>query len=132
MSGFNERIKIVIQDSGLTKTCVAEKLNISQAYLSQLCSGVRDPSDRTISDICREFDISEAWLRTGEGEMRLPKSRDEEIADMVARAISGDNALKKAVIRMICSRTEAELVLLEKMLWQIVEALEKNKGQTEV
>lgn len=119
----------------LRKTCLkltqkefSARLGLSENFIWQIEKGDRDPSDRTISDICREFDISETWLRTGEGEMRLPKSRDEEIADMVARAISGGNDLKKAVIRMICSRTEAELVLLEKMLWQIVDDLEKNKG----
>ena len=131
MSEFNERLKRVIEASGHNKSRFAEKLSISQAYLSQLCSGVRSPSDRTIKDICEAFDVSEDWLRTGQGEMRVPRSREEEIAEKVARAITGDNDLQKAVINMICSRTEKELELLERMLWEIVANMEKDNGQPE-
>ena len=68
MSELNERISSVVAMSGNTKTKFAEKINISQPYLSQLCSGAKLPSDRTIADICREFGVSETWLRTGVGE----------------------------------------------------------------
>ena len=67
---MKDRIILVIADSGLTKSRFADRLKITPAFLSQICSGVRMPSDRTISDICREFRVNETWLRTGEGEMR--------------------------------------------------------------
>ena len=70
MSEINERISAVIQASGLTKTAFAERLKVSQQHVSRLAKdGV--PSDRTITDICREFGVSESWLRSGEGEMFL-------------------------------------------------------------
>ena len=37
----------------------------------------RCPSDRTISDICREFNVHEEWLRNGIGEMFLDFTKDE-------------------------------------------------------
>ena len=125
---FNDRLKRVVENSGYNKARFADRLNISQAYLSQLCSGVRSPSDRTIRDICDIFGISETWLRTGEGQMHAARSRQEEIADMVNRALSGSDEFKAAVIRMICTRTEAELKALEKMLWDLVAELEKEKA----
>lgn len=88
--------------------------------------GQRDPSDRTISDICRIFDIQEDWLRHGLEPMRAAKSREEEIAELVGQALSGSNDFKKAVIRMICSRTDDELKALEAALLAVYESIKKE------
>lgn len=76
---INERIAMCIEKSGLTKTAFAERINLSQPHVSKLANGTSAPSDRTIADICREFGISETWLRTGEGAMIVPTDRDAEI-----------------------------------------------------
>lgn len=78
MTTITDRIILVLEDSGLKKVQFAEKLRVSQAYISQLCSGARIPSDRTISDICREFNVRREWLENGEGPMRLPEPDSEQ------------------------------------------------------
>ena len=80
MQEIAERITKVIKDKAKTKTEFAEKLNISQSFVSRLASGEKEPSDRTIADICREFDVNEDWLRTGRGDPYIQLSRDEELA----------------------------------------------------
>lgn len=87
-SQFKDRISIVIQKSGLNKTKFAERLNISQAFLSQMCSGIRTPSDRTIADICREFRINEKWLRTGEGEMEIADTQRDKLQNFFADVLA--------------------------------------------
>lgn len=123
MNEINNRVAEVIKDSKLTKTAFAAKLNISQPTVSQICSGLCGVSDRVISDICRVFNVSETWLRTGEGEMHVPRPREEVIAEMVGSALNGSNDFKKAVIQMICSRTDQELETLEAALRAIYESL---------
>lgn len=125
---MKDRIKLVIADSKLTKTKFAEALNVSPAFVSQMCSGASNPSDRTISDICRIFDIEEDWLRHGLEPMRAAKSREEEIAEMVSSALSGSSDFKKAVIRMICTRTDDELKALEAALQAVYESIKKDQG----
>ena len=90
MPTINDRIVELIEALGLKKSQFAEKLSVSQPYISQLCSGVRTPSDRTISDICREFNIRREWLETGEGPMRLPEPEEdlEIINDLLADTAS--------------------------------------------
>jgi transposase-like protein len=88
----------------------------------------RVPSDRTISDICRIFDIQEDWLRYGLEPMRAAKSREEEIAELVGSALSGSSDFKKAVIRMICSRSDEELKALEAALMAVYEGIKKDQG----
>lgn len=125
MSTIAERIIMVVESTGGNKSEFARVIGVTPAYISKLGKEPdRIPSDRTIKDICDKFAVSEHWLRTGEGEMCVPRSREEEIEDMVSRALSGTNEFKRAVIRMICTRTESELEALEKMLWQIVENME--------
>lgn len=123
MNEINNRVAEVIKDSKLTKTAFAAKLNISQPTVSQICSGLCGVSDRVISDICRVFNVSETWLRTGEGEMHVPRPREEIIAEMVGSALSGSNEFKRAVVQMICSRTDSELETLEAAIRAIFDNL---------
>lgn len=123
MNEINNRVAEVIKDSKLTKTAFAAKLNISQPTVSQICSGLCGVSDRVISDICRVFNVSETWLRTGEGEMHVPRPREEVIAEMVGSALSGSNEFKRAVVQMICSRTDSELETLEAAIRAIFDNL---------
>lgn len=123
---MHTRINILVSNSGLTKTEFAKRLGISQPFLSQLCSGVKIPSDRTISDICRIFDIQEDWLRHGLEPMRAAKSKEEEIAELVGSALSGSSDFKKAVIRMICSRSDDELKALEAALRAVYESIKEE------
>lgn len=120
---MKDRISLVISESHITKTKFAEMLSVSTAFVSQMCSGASAPSERTINDICRLFGISKRWLQTGEGEMYEPKTREEEVAELVGRALSGSNEFKMSVVKMICSRTEKELETLEKALREIYESL---------
>lgn len=70
---MKERINKIIQELQIKKSDFAEKLNISQAFVSQMCAGVREPSDRTISDICRVFKVNRRYLESGEEPMFMPE-----------------------------------------------------------
>lgn len=119
------RIKQVRTEAGLTQAQFAEKIGLSRNYVAMIEIGQRDPSDRTISDICRIYGIQEDWLRHGLEPMRCAKSEEEQIADLVGSALNGSSRLKKAVIKMICTRSDAELQALEDMLRQLYEDISK-------
>ena len=104
---FKERFLLVLQESCCTKSKAAELLNVSAAYVSQLCSGQREPSDRTISDICRIFGVNEIWLRTGVGEPFTPLSRSEELAAIFERMEVGDDAKARLIQAMARMPDEA-------------------------
>lgn len=90
MEKINERIAWLVDNNGRTKTKTdfAKAINISQPFLSQICSGARMPSDRTISDICREFRVNETWLRTGEGKMRIDSSQRDRLEHFFADVLT--------------------------------------------
>ena len=106
MTTFSDRLNQIISDSGLTKTAFAKRIEVSQGFVSQLCSGSFNPSPRTISAICREFNVSRDWLERGEGPMKLPEI-DTDLA-IINDLLSGDSdEVVRFVLRFM--RTYREL-----------------------
>ena len=84
---MHTRINKIVEHSKLTKTDFAKKIGISQPYLSQLCSGGKTPSDRTIADICRVFNVNRRYLEHGEEPMFMPEADPDTdfINELLAR-----------------------------------------------
>lgn len=95
---MNARIKQVRQDAGLTQSQFAEKIGLSRNYVAMLEIGQREPSERTVADICREFGVNRVWLETGVGEPFQPKDKQEELKAVFADVLSGRPSEKNAFI----------------------------------
>ena len=128
MSEINSRIAAVINASGLTKTAFAERLKVSQQHISRLAKD-GTPSDRTIVDICREFGVSEHWLRTGEGEMFVRLSREEEITKFLMTVIRDpDSEFQRQLLATMAKLEPAQWKLMEQMLDNLISQREKKEG----
>lgn len=123
---FNTRLLRVLDEAKCSKTVAAKKIGVSSAYLSQLCSGVRNPSDRTISDICRVFGVDPIWLRTGVGEMFSPQSREEELAEIFAKVQIGDDD-KSRLIRAMARMPDEAFPAFLQFVEQLYRALSEEK-----
>ena len=127
MSNINERIAAVIQHSGLSKTAFSRRVGLSQPFVSQLASGTAAPSDRTIVDICREFGVREAWLRTGEGEMFVQDTQSEQVAAFLADLTKDDSdTFKKRFVEMLAGLSPADWELLERMAEKLTQKKEES------
>lgn len=76
---MKDRLKLLRKELGLTQEKFAERLNIKRNTLANYEIGRNEPIDAVISLICREFNVNETWLRTGEGEMFKERSPSDEI-----------------------------------------------------
>lgn len=124
---MNERIKKILEELGLKKVEFAERLHISRPYASELCSGAKAPSERTISDICREFGVREAWLREGEGEMFVQDTQSEQVAAFLADLTKDDSdTFKKRFIEMLAGLSPADWELLERMAEKLTQKKEES------
>lgn len=114
MDSINDRIAMLVSNNERTKTKTdfAKVINISQPFLSQICSGARDPSNRTIADICREFCINEKWLRTGEGEMKRNDTHREQLENFFSDVLSSAPDKRSALI--------AALSTLPRDFWDMI------------
>ena len=82
------RIKKLRNSLDLTQQKFADRLGIQRGIIGKYEVDVSAPSDAVISLICREFNVREAWLRTGEGEMLDVKPRAEELGELVRKLLA--------------------------------------------
>ena len=80
---INERIKEIRRSSGLSQTDFAERLGTTRGVITNLEGEKTSPNEPFIKLICREFNVNEYWLRTGEGEMKQKLTRNQEIAEFM-------------------------------------------------
>lgn len=111
MRNLEERIKMLRKSLGLSQTEFGEKIGVQRSTITNYELGRRVPLDAVIASICREFNVSETWLRTGEGEMF--RVQDETDAELVTRAMRGESENKKKLIRLIADMPDE---LLDKMM----------------
>lgn len=129
MQTINDRFRIVFKESGLSQEKFADKIKRSRGEVANIIYDKTTPKDKIIEAVCEEFQIQEDWLKYGIEPMRAAKSSEEEVSDYVAQALNGSIDFKKAVIKMICTRSEEDLKALERSFMYIYDSLKKEKGQ---
>ena len=125
---MNDRIIQVRKNNGLTQEAFGARIGLSRNFIWMIERGDRLPSDRTISDICREFNINEKWLRTGEGEMFQPKSRNEELFEFAAKAAeAGPGDIRAQLLTVMARLTDDQWQVLSDVAHQLVAEMDQNK-----
>lgn len=66
---IHERIREIRQALGLSQAKFAKDISISSSYVAGLELWNRKVNDRMIKLICTQYNVNEAWLRDGTGEM---------------------------------------------------------------
>lgn len=79
-----ERVKKVRKSKEMTMEKFGERLGVTRTAISNIEKGYRGLTEQMLKAICREFNVDETWLRTGDGDMPQKLSEEEEIADLVS------------------------------------------------
>ena len=112
-----KRIKELRKALHFTQQEFADRIGIKRNTIANYETGRNDPIDAVISLICKEFNVNERWLRTGEGEMFLQMTRDEEIAAFIGGALAKEtDSFKKRFISMVARLKESDWEVLERMV----------------
>lgn len=124
---MKDRIKVVRKALGLNQTDFGSKIGVKQGTVAAYESGARIPLDSVIVSICREFNVSERWLRTGEGEMFVQLSREEEITKFAMEIIRDPGSEFQRQLLTTMARLEpAQWKLMEQMLDQLLQQRQKS------
>lgn len=124
---MNQRLKILIDELKkrrdiLSQAELAEIVGISRTQFSELVTGKRQISDKTVHKITQAIpELNEEWFRTGEGEML----KNVAIADNQAVALAGDEIKENNIsvntdktISMLVTELAAQRKLTEKVIDQ--------------
>lgn len=124
---IGDRIKELRKALGLTQQEFADKIGIKRNSFANYETGRNTPLDAIIVSICREFNVSESWLRTGEGEMFIPMSRDDQITDFMGNLLKNENdSFKRRFIAALSRLNESEWEVLEKIALDLAEGNKKG------
>lgn len=127
MYTIGSRIKELRKTLSLNQSDFASRIGSVQNTITGYETGRREPSNQVITLICREFNVSETWLRTGEGEMMQPISRDEQIAAFMGDVMRGETAdFRRRLMAVLAKLDPAEWALLEKMAQKLAEENKKE------
>lgn len=121
---MNERIKELRKALGLTQQEFADRIKVKRNTVATYEMGRSTPSDAAISLICREFNVNENWLRTGEGQMFIQVSRDEEIAAFIGDVLSGETGDFRRRLISVLARLDTDQ-------WELLEHIAEELAQIE-
>lgn len=114
----------------LTQEEFAVRIGCSRSAIGKYEIGRNIPLDSVITAICREFNVSETWLREGKGEMFLQITPDQKLAQAFSRMMSGrdDGAADRlALMEMIMGLTPEQLATIKTLILATAERLKEHE-----
>ena len=114
---MNERLKQLRTVLGLSQEAFGETVGVTKAAINRIKSGINSLSDRMILSIVTQHNVYERWLRTGEGDMFIELSKDEQIEDFIGNLLSSEeDSFKRRLISGLAALDENGWNVLEKFL----------------
>lgn len=124
---MNARIKLVRESLKLTQDSFGKRLGIARNTIANYETGNRTPSNAVITSICKEYNVNEDWLRTGEGEMFIEMSRDEELAEFFGKIqCSGDESFPRQFMEVLKDLDVDEWEVLAKLAVKLANKIKKD------
>ena len=128
---MHERIKKLRKTLDLTQQEFADKIGVKRNTVGQWEIGRNSITDQVVFSICREFDVSEEWLRTGEGEMFEQMTDQQKLLKYTGMLLKDkDSAIVNAIQSFIVTYEQLDdtsKATLEKIAQQFVDNLKKSQ-----
>lgn len=119
---MNERVKQLRKILGLTLEKFGERVGVTKVSISKIENSKSNVSEQMFKSICREFQVSEEWLRNGTGEMFVTHDIDDEFAMIAGEIMVSDEESFKTAIIEAWKRPE-----LRKLVKEYMKALQEKQ-----
>ena len=128
---MNERLKKLRKELDMTQQEFADSIGIKRSTMATYESGRNEPIDAVISLICKQHNVNEDWLRSGEGEMFEQLTEQEKIMKYTAMLLRDtDSAVASATQSFIVTYEQLDdtsKATLEKIALQYIDNLKKSQ-----
>ena len=120
---MENRIKSLRKDIlNLSQDNFAKEIGIQRNTISLFENGKRIPSNRTINDICRVFNVNKSWLKYGTGNIYVDLSNKNEIKNIINEFINDNNSIKKDILTSLLNiHDENTLKLISDIIYKFAE-----------
>lgn len=123
---LGERVKLLRTQKGLTQIEFGKQISASGATVSTTESGKTTPDNQTIAAICGAFNVSEQWLRTGEGEMFRSVSRDAELSAFFEDLQGSTPDFRHQLVSVLSRLSVDEWAMLERKAKELLAEMQKD------
>lgn len=112
-----DRFKEIRNALNMKQGIFAKEIKTTQGHVSDIENKRKGVSDRVIEIICLKYDVNEDWLRYGTGEMFVPISKSDQIADMISDVLKSDEEdFKRRLISALAQLDDTGWENLEKLI----------------
>lgn len=111
MDEINNRFKEIRKSLDKTQTEFATIIGLSQSSITMIERGDRPVADRHIKIICALFNVSERWLRTGDGDMYV--RTENSLINQLKREYNLDERRAAAIESFLDLNPEMQDALLD-------------------
>lgn len=123
---MNDRIKKLRQALSLSQEEFGKRLGVTRGAITNIELNKVEPKPLFVNLICREFNASENWIRTGEGEMFVEKTESEELSEFFGDLLKDEPDFRHRLISALSRVTLDEWKVLEKLAKETVEGIKKK------
>ena len=110
----------------LSREKFGERVGMSGSEIRNIEDGVTRLKENKIPLICREFNVNEVWLRTGEGEPFKEESREEQIMRFATQTVKGSEAFRKSFVSMLAKMDADDWETLAKIFDSLADEIKKK------
>lgn len=129
MSTINERVKELRKSLGMTLDKFSSPLGVQKSAINKIEKGENRVSDQMFLSICREYNVSEEWLKTGSGDMFVELPPEDEYFK-AATQLSDDPDVRSILISY-WKQDENGKKAIKKFISDFVCEVQKNREHEE-
>lgn len=112
---IHDRLRHLREELNLTTRAFGAAINMSGGAITNMEKGTRNITERTIRDVCREYNVNADWLVNGIEPMFNDETGDLDIDDEVRQLVKQYSLLK-----------ESDRELVKKMIDSLAEKITKK------
>lgn len=129
---INQRVLFIRKHLKLSQAVFGERIGVSRDVINNIDNNRVDASTKPLllQQICKEFNVDPYWLETGEGEMFIPKSKDDAIMEFLESVMADEEeSFRRRFIEMLSNLDDDGWLFLESTLKSLYPKEAKEKEQ---
>lgn len=116
---MKDRIHSLRKTLNMTQDKFGEKIGLARNTIANYECGRRVPTNAVITSICREFNVNEIWLRTGEGgdeNMFTKVDEDDRYSLNLGKLSKIENQTVRNMVNTIAEASPEKLKYIEEFM----------------
>jgi transcriptional regulator with XRE-family HTH domain len=126
---INKRVKQIMESENLSQAKFGELLGVSRSVIANIVYERTEPSHLFLNHLCSTFNISEEWLRTGEGDMHTMTKNDALLAESLAKIATTDDEKIHQIVTNLCYLDEKYVDMVCDLIANLAEDQKKAKKE---